>query len=84
MPAISLETRLREMDEEELLEYLRTECNDQVDESMFQNQEEILNYIVSVYHSELMDALHSEHQDFDYSPMHPNKTVEEFLEHEDH
>jgi hypothetical protein len=46
-------------------------------------REEILDRIVELYSREDLMSLHSEYQDWDYSSMHPDETVEEFLDHED-
>ncbi|MEI8361352.1 MAG: hypothetical protein WCG01_04440 [bacterium] len=44
---------------------------------------EIRDYAIDLVYSDFMHY-HTECQGGDYDPMHPNETVEEFLEHEDY
>ena len=77
------------MSDAELRKYLLKE-GEQVrisynsDDIAVMNRQELLDVICDCLHNELQEYLHSEFiGDSDYSPMHPNETREEFLEHED-
>ena len=81
---VALEDRIREMDKEDLIDFLVEECGaDPVDNDFDRmNRGELVDHIVDYYHPELFE-LHSECQGGDYCSAHPNETEEEFAEHED-
>ncbi|MBE9561921.1 MAG: hypothetical protein IMF12_03515 [Proteobacteria bacterium] len=46
------------------------------------DKQDLLDIIIDEYARECFSQLHSEGQDYDYSPWHPDETVEEFKDHE--
>ena len=77
------------MSDSELRKYLlkegkQVQISYDADDIAVMKRQELLDVICDCLHSDLREYLHSEFKgDSDYSPMHPNETREEFLEHED-
>lgn len=77
--------RIKGMDEGELADFLIDECgaDDTINDFDQMSKTELIDHIVDCYLPELIE-LHSKFQDGESSIMHPDETVEEFMEHEDH
>lgn len=72
----------REMDEQELVDFLAKECAENAEELWELEWQELVDLLVSHYPE--LSELHSDCLGGDFDPMHPNETLEDFLDHEDH
>ncbi len=76
---------LGEMDIEDLEIVLKKLGDPEADSAyIYGDEQDLRDYIIDEHNPELFSQFHSEGQDYDYSPMHPNETVEDFYDHEDY